>query len=1016
LARIPLAALAALALSVLLLAPRPARAEPEEPSVRVQEAPPGLVSGARLAPVRATVVRFSELARLEALRGGPRPPVRPLLMKELEEPGEPLGAPAPASVFSPIRPFVASPTPVISFQGLDDIPMVDSSFIVIPPDCGGAVGPDKIMQGLNNNYRVLNKADGSVVSTVGTATFWAPTGETALNALTDPRTLYDPYNNRWIVEMQTTTTGAGDILLGVSQTSDPNGAWNLFKFATGSTIDFPIVGFNRDWVVVAINQYTNGGTFSAGIELVADYGQLRSGTLSGTVFTQAKGTHFCTAPCATYSTTSDTLYLVTHLSSSGATYVVDRITGTPSAPVYTNGITRVRSGGGWTQPSGQILPQAVPNAGTSSCGATPCPIETQDAQVRSAPVYRDGSIWYTQTIGLPAGGVISHTAVQWTKLTATSGAMVDGGRIEDPTATTMSGVWYAYPHVAVNSTGDFIVGYSQFGAGVHPSAGYSVHQAADAAGTIRDPNIYKAGEDYYHKDFGGGRNRWGDFSQAQVDPTDDKSLWVIDEYAKNRVGTNDGTTGSNSSRWSTYWAKVGFAVPPTVTLGPGPSLPEGNSGTTLFPFPVNLSQTSTSPVVVHYHTMDGTATVADSDYVAANDSLTIAAGLLGGTINVAVIGDTICESNETFSLVLSSVTNGNLGSPSTATATILDDDSKTITASAGPNGTIAPLGPVSVVCGGSQTFTITPAANYHVADVLVDGLSVGAVTSYPFTNVTLSHTINATFAIDMHTLTVTVVGHGTVSKSPDQPSYNAGSMVNLTANPDPGYALSAWSGDASGNANPLSVTMNADKNITATFVDTVGPTVKVLAPHGGESLIVGANFDIKWTATDNDSVTAIDLLLSRHGIGGPYESIASGLPNSGLYTWTVTAPVTDSALVKVVGHDVAANTGAAVSDSLFQITDATAATAKPVAVLSLAAPLPNPATSSIHFQFGLPRDANMRLAILDVTGREVAVLFSGRQSPGWHATTWTGRAGAGVYFAELTSEGKRIVRRFAMLR
>src|SRR6267378_3428350 len=45
------------------------------------------------------------------------------------------------------------------------------------------------------------------------------------------RTLYDPYNNRWIAVMQTVTTGAGDILLGVSQTSDPNGAWFLYRFA-----------------------------------------------------------------------------------------------------------------------------------------------------------------------------------------------------------------------------------------------------------------------------------------------------------------------------------------------------------------------------------------------------------------------------------------------------------------------------------------------------------------------------------------------------------------------------------------------------------------------------------------------------------------------------------------------------------------------------------------------------------------------------------------------------------------
>lgn len=69
----------------------------------------------------------------------------------------------------------------------------------------------------------------------------------------------------------------------------------------------------------------------------------------------------------------------------------------------------------------------------------------------------------------------------------------------------------------------------------------------------------------------------------------------------------------------------------------------------------------------------------------------------------------------------------------------------TIRASAGANGTISPAGWTSVGEGGEQTFTITPDAGYAVAKVLVDGRSVGAVTSYTFRNVTQDHTIEAVF-------------------------------------------------------------------------------------------------------------------------------------------------------------------------------------------------------------------------------------------------------------------------------
>ena len=72
----------------------------------------------------------------------------------------------------------------------------------------------------------------------------------------------------------------------------------------------------------------------------------------------------------------------------------------------------------------------------------------------------------------------------------------------------------------------------------------------------------------------------------------------------------------------------------------------------------------------------------------------------------------------------------------------------TITASAGANGSISPSGAVLVASGASQPFTITPNAGYIVADVLADGVTVGAVTTHTFTNVTADHTISASFAPD----------------------------------------------------------------------------------------------------------------------------------------------------------------------------------------------------------------------------------------------------------------------------
>ena len=68
-------------------------------------------------------------------------------------------------------------------------------------------------------------------------------------------------------------------------------------------------------------------------------------------------------------------------------------------------------------------------------------------------------------------------------------------------------------------------------------------------------------------------------------------------------------------------------------------------------------------------------------------------------------------------------------------------NSYTITASAGVGGSITPSGSVSVNHGRNGTFTITPSTGYVVSNVVVDGSSVGAVSSYTFSNVTSAHTI-----------------------------------------------------------------------------------------------------------------------------------------------------------------------------------------------------------------------------------------------------------------------------------
>ncbi|HEV8134379.1 MAG TPA: lamin tail domain-containing protein [Pyrinomonadaceae bacterium] len=468
-------------------------------------------------------------------------------------------------------PLTPSPVAVQSFQGESDEAKGGGPVgtFTTPPDTMGAVGINKVVSYVNNNIVVQDKSTGAQLSLASLDAFWAASGGT--NTF-DPRIQYDPYNNRWLIAaVSNAQTASSSILFGISETEDPQGTFTLFRFvvgcapgaagcdAQGEWADFPMLGFNKSWVAIGWNQFTTTtNEFIDGRMLVIDYPTIRGGIANATGFSGSSD--FCLHPATTLSPTEDTLYVPVHVNSADATYRLHRITGSPSTPVFNADLeTRIRPGGSWTQPNGDVLPQqCIPGVGapTQTCPATLRGADVGDSFIRSNVVFRNGKIYYPQTIALPAGALTidSHFAAQWTVLN-TDGTFFDGGRVEDPAATgTNGGMHYAYPSLTVNKNNDVLLGFSKFQSDDYIDAGYAYRLGTDPPGAMRDPVIYKEGEDYYSKSFSGSRNRWGDYSHTVVDPVNDRDMWTIQEYAKLRVGSTG--QGSNDSRWGTWWAKV----------------------------------------------------------------------------------------------------------------------------------------------------------------------------------------------------------------------------------------------------------------------------------------------------------------------------------------------------------------------------------------------------------------------------------------------------------------------------
>ena len=185
-----------------------------------------------------------------------------------------------------------------------------------------------------------------------------------------------------------------------------------------------------------------------------------------------------------------------------------------------------------------------------------------------------------------------------------------------------------------------------------------------------------------------------------------------------------------------------------ITLSPATtSITEGDTGSQSLNFTVTLSVASTSTVTVNYATANGTAT-AGSDYTATSGTLSFAAGETSKTITVSVLGDKTVESNENFTLVLSSPSGATLGSTASATVTIIDNDSTTVLPSFTVPGTLGndffiPSGGNNYLGGGgSDTYIISPytlsgAVTAKITDTeganviqLVDGLTIASSSFY----------------------------------------------------------------------------------------------------------------------------------------------------------------------------------------------------------------------------------------------------------------------------------------------
>jgi hypothetical protein len=155
-----------------------------------------------------------------------------------------------------------------------------------------------------------------------------------------------------------------------------------------------------------------------------------------------------------------------------------------------------------------------------------------------------------------AGADAGQTSAFWARLSTTNPAaltLAEAGIVggED----IAPGTFTYFPAIAVNRAGDMNIGFAASAPTIYAGAFGTGRRASDAPGTLRGSVVIRAGTDYYIRTFGSSRNRWGDYTGIALDPSNDKTTWIFNQYAAPR-GTTDGF--GHDGVWGTVWGSLDF--------------------------------------------------------------------------------------------------------------------------------------------------------------------------------------------------------------------------------------------------------------------------------------------------------------------------------------------------------------------------------------------------------------------------------------------------------------------------
>ncbi|MEO7311794.1 MAG: T9SS type A sorting domain-containing protein [Chitinophagaceae bacterium] len=559
--------------------------------------------------------------------------------------------------------------PTLTFDGVvsgDNTALFGTT--AVPPDPVMNVGPNHVVMMANNAHKVYNKS-GTLL-----------TGPTKFSAIAtgagddgDPIALYDQLADRWLL-MQFDVTANVDnnsLYFCISQTNDPTGAYNVYKFLTpGVFPDYPHIGiWNNSYVItthefnLAVNAYSGQGFYAV------DRKKMVEGKATATLVRFQDGSSHGFLPVSfeglkTPEASSQALFVGFDADEYGGGHsdqlMVRTLTpnfGTPAASLLSAASILPTSSFDGRSPS---VGSAIEQSGTTDG------LDALADRMMSRIIYRRFDNYESLVMNYvvnvsgvsPSNAGTYQAAMRWyelTRPTPSSPWVITQQSTYAPTGVGNGAAgdnrWMGC--TGIDQRGNIAMGYEKSSSTTFPGIYYAERTMADPLSTLSTEQLFFAGTGSQT----GSSNRWGDYSAMAIDPTDDETLWYTNEYYSTTTSFNFKTRiGSFKINDPRNTSAVHFKYGGTIARQK--DAPSG--GFKDYLIDIVIDNAPSNPVNV---TLSHTGTAVEGvDYDLLNTvGITLSAGNLSKQFTLRVYNNSVAEADQFIDFAYTLNVNGGTG-------------------------------------------------------------------------------------------------------------------------------------------------------------------------------------------------------------------------------------------------------------------------------------------------------------------------------------------------------------------